>query len=136
MSEYIDGGYSYARIRNNAYWNNVHLDTRASITDFEVTDAVAHLNDCRQNPTIGLLARKNYTTHRYPDNFQKNLSDLYEYKRVCDADRAYRQRFNELYPHTGKMRKFLIKTESIVLDYVKPVTKNFQRTIFKMFNRF
>ena len=97
-------------------------------------DAINHLIDCKENPTIGLLARKKHRTNNYPDCFKRNLKDLYKSKHVKEADDAFKETFASLYPKTGKARKFLIETNSIVLNYVKPIKKNMRRTLFKLFN--
>lgn len=132
----VDGGYRFARVANNAFWNNVHLDTRCNVNHSCIEDAVAHLNDCRENPTIGLLARKKYRTNNYPEHFRENLLNIYSYDRVRNADKAFKSRFKNLYPETAKMRKFLIASESIVLDSVKPIKKNSERLLFSIINKF
>lgn len=135
MSYIIQGFNRYNKLKYNAYWNNAHLDSRFRMTDDLLDDAVNHLNDCRKNPTRGLLARKKFRTNNYPDCYKRNLNDLYKNEAVKTADNAFKEKFSSLYPKSGKVRKFLIKSESIVLDYVKPVKKNFRRTLFKMFGK-
>ena len=135
MTYDIEGGIRYARAANNAFWYNVHLDTKCPMNGSKIEYAVAHLNDCRENPTIGLLAGKKYTTSVHPEHFQTNLMDLYSYEKVRKADKAFRSRFENLYPHTGKIRKFLIDTKSVVLDYVKPIKKTPERFIFSFLNK-
>ena len=134
MSEIMDGGIRFESVRRNAYWNNAHLDTRFRVAKDCTDDAINHLIDCKENPTIGLLARKKHRTNNYPDCFKRNLKDLYKSKHVKDADNAFKETFASLYPKTGKARKFLIETNSIVLNYVKPIKKNLRRTLFKLFN--
>ena len=134
MSEIMDGGIRFESVRRNAYWNNAHLDTRFRVAKDCTDDAINHLIDCKENPTIGLLARKKHRTNNYPDCFKRNLKDLYKSKHVKDADNAFKETFASLYPKTGKARKFLIERNSIVLNYVKPIKKNLRRTLFKLFN--
>ena len=99
--------------------------------------AVNHLIDCKNQPTVALLARKKYRTNNYPDFFRRNLFEMYESsKSVQNADIAYRQTFNKLYPKTGKARKLLINNESIVLNYVKPIQKTFKRILIKLASKF
>ncbi len=136
MSYVLHGVSSrFDKIKYNAYWNNAHLDSRMRVTKDLVDDAVSHLNDCINNPTIGLLARKKFRTYNYPDCFKRNLEDLHKYKSVQTADQAFNDHFSALYPRTGNARKFLINSKSIVLDYVKPLNKSLRRAFFKMFNR-
>ena len=119
MSEIMDGGIRFESVRRNAYWNNAHLDTRFRVAKDCTDDAINHLIDCKENPTIGLLARKKHRTNNYPDCFKRNLKDLYKSKHVKDADNAFKETF---------------ETNSIVLNYVKPIKKNLRRTLFKLFN--
>lgn len=135
--EIITGGCKYENIRNNAYWNNAHLDTRFHTKDFGIEASLEHLIDCKNNPTIALLARKKYRTNNYPEFFQRNISELYgSSKKIRKADMAYRQTFDMLYPKTGKARKLLINNESIVLNYVKPIQKTLKRTLIKIASKF
>lgn len=57
--EIIEGGCRYETIRNNAFWNNVNLDTRFHPDASDCEQAVNHLIDCKNQPTVALLARKN-----------------------------------------------------------------------------
>ena len=125
----------YSNQRYNAYWNNVHLDTRLSLGADAIMDAVNHLNDCIKNPTIGLLMRKKCRTNNYPDCFNRNLNLLYSDKRVQHAQVFFEVIYENLYPKTGKARKYLIKNENIVIDYVKPIRKSLKRTLFKLFSK-
>jgi hypothetical protein len=135
--EIIEGGCKYETIRNNAFWNNANLDTRFHPDASDCEQAVNHLIDCKNQPTIALLARKKYRTNNYPDFFRRNLFEMYESsKSVQNADIAYRQTFNKLYPKTGKARKLLINNESIVLNYVKPIQKTFKRILIKLASKF
>lgn len=135
--EIIEGGCKYESIRNNAFWNNASLDTKFHPDASDCEQAVNHLIDCKNQPTVALLARKKYRTNNYPDFFTRNLFELYESsKSVQNADMAYRQTFNKLYPKTGKARKLLINNESIVLNYVKPIQKTFKRILIKLASKF
>lgn len=135
--EIIEGGFKYERIRNNAFWNNASLDTKFHPDASDCAQAVNHLIDCKNQPTVALLARKKYRTNNYPDCFTRNLFELYESSQnVQNADIAYRQTFHKLYPKTGKARKLLINNESIVLNYVKPIQKTFKRILIKLASKF
>lgn len=134
MSEIIEGGFRYESVRSRAYWNNAHLDTRFHITHDAVQDGIAHLEDCRENPTIGLLARKKFRTNNYPPLYKRNLAELRNSKYFSDAEQNFKDTFTSMYPKTGKARKFLIDSESIVLNYVKPIQKTLRRMLFKLFH--
>lgn len=134
--ETILGGCRYENIRYNAHWNNISLDTKFHPDASDVSTVINHLEDCKNFPTVALLARKKYRTNNYPDCFTRNLFELYESsKSVQNADIAYRETFNKLYPKTGKARKLLINNESIVLNYIKPIQKTFKRTLIKIMSK-
>ena len=135
--ETILGGSRYENIKHNAYWNNVTLDTKFHPEGSDVDTAINHLVDCKNKPTVALLARKKCRTNNYPQYFKRNLFELYESsKGVRNADLAYRETFNSLYPKTGKARKLLIDSESIVLNYVKPIEKTIKRSFIKLISKF
>ena len=136
LMEMFDGCTRYDNIKRNAYWNNVHLDSRFHPTADEVETAIEHLKDCHNNPTVSLIARRKYRTNNYPDCFQRNLKEVYDASAwVRRADSAYRNRFAELYPKTAKARKLLIKTQSIVLNCVKPIEKGLKRSFIKLISK-
>ncbi len=127
----------YEKIKHNAYWNNVLLDTRFRPEESDISTAINHLVDCKNKPTVALLARKKYKTKNYPEYIKRNLFDLYKSsKSVRKADIAYRENFYSLYPKTGQARKLLIKNESIVLNYVKPIEKTIKRSLIKLLSKF
>ncbi len=135
--ETILGGSRYESIKHNAHWNNVHLDTKFHPEGSDIDTAINHLVDCKEKPTVALLARKKYRTNNYPQYFQRNLFELYNSSKwVRKADMEYRETFNSLYPKTGKARKLLINNESIILNYVKPIEKSFKRTLIKLMSKF
>ena len=129
------GGSRYDNIKSNAYWANVHLDTRLA-ADSEFAFHIAdHLNDCTEQPTVGLLARQKYKTNNYPFHYQNNLKDFFEMEEVKLANDKFNNTFDKLYPKTGKLRKRLIKSGSIKLNYVNPIEKNLRRTFIKIFSK-
>ncbi len=134
MSEIIEGGFRYESVRSRAFWNNAHLDTRFHINHDTVQDGVAHLEDCKQNPTVGLLARKKFHTDNYPHYYKRNLAELRGSRYFSEAEKSFKDTFTSMYPRTGKARKFLINSESIVLNYVKPIKKTLGRMLFKLFH--
>lgn len=133
--EIQEGGSKYKSQIYNAYWNNAHLDTRFRLDKDAVGDAVNHLCDCKENPTVGLLLRKKYRTNNYPDCFHRNLNLLYCDDRVQRAQDSFELTYNTLYPKTGKARKYLIKNENVVFNYVKPIQKGLKRSLFKLFSK-
>ena len=127
---------TYRRISINASWNNAHLDSRVPPESCAIEDAIKHLEDCKNYPTVALLARKKFRTAYYPGLYYEHLDRIYQSSNaVRIADRAYRERFNKLYPKTGYARKLLIFKESIVLDRVKPIQNNLKRLLIKFLAR-
>ena len=65
----------YENVRSNAYWSRVHIDTSLRIDNSDIEQYKAHLKDCNENPTIGLLAKRKYITQKpmnYPEYAQRN----------------------------------------------------------------
>ena len=95
----IENRFMYEKIKNNAYRNNISLDTKLHPNISNIRIALNHLVDCKNAPTIALLARKKYRTNNYPDYFQRNLNELYNSSKwVRNADNAYRENFHAMYP--------------------------------------
>lgn len=121
-------------IKFNAFWSNKYLSTKGNISQNRkaVKQVLNHMNDCYTSPTIGLLARKKHDLLLDKSIKRKNLKIL---KKEVEAYRniknAFKKKFDYLFKKTGKARKFLISSESIVLDKVKPIKKDFGRKIFK-----
>lgn len=136
MSEIIDGGYSYESIRRNAHLYNIHLDTSFKPDADDINTAIEHYNDCKKNPTVGLLARKHFETDNYPAYKHRNFSIMQTHKNAKAAYDSFETTFKkELYPKTGNARKFLIDKEFVVLNYVKPRAKAFSKMLFKLIGR-
>ena len=135
MSEIIDGGYCYENIRHNAYWYNVHLDTRLK-PDADFADTfIKHYDNCKENSTIALLARKKSETNHY-SLFKLRNEELYNrFEGVREARDSFEKTFNKNYPKTGQARKFLIDKEFIVLDSIKPRVKTLSKFLFKMLGK-
>ena len=136
MTEYVLGGCNYAQERYNAYWHNVHLDTILTPDVNDVRDSIKHLQDCKKNPTVGLLARKCCETNNYPNSKMRNMDLLMRNSKLKKLSDSFETSFEkELYPKTHKIRKYLIEKEFVVLDYVKPRVKTIGKALFKMFSR-
>lgn len=133
----IDSGSSrYSNIRQNAFWNNAHLDTRFHIQRENALDTMKHLQDCFNNPTRGLLARREAKgVPNYPGHYSRNEKALYNIPVVNSTNERFEKEFKKLYPRSGKARKYLIENENVVLNYVKPKAYGLKRAIFKLINR-
>ena len=133
--EYTEGGFRYENIRSNAYWHNVHLDTRFRPHKDVMEDTIRHFEDCKQHPTVALLARKKSETNNYPDFKMRNEHIMEKNPEVKAAKDSFEKAYNELYPKTKNARKYLIDKEFVTLDYVKPRVKTFGKMLFKLFGR-
>ncbi len=129
-------GYRYARQKYNANWYNANLDTKLRIDECAINDTINHLQDCKKNPTVGLLLREKYKTSNYPECFKRNLRELYCNKQVKKVNDDFISTYYKLYPKTGKIRKYLIKSKSIVFDSINPIKKGLERTLFKFLMKF
>lgn len=132
MSELFSGGCKYENVKRNAFWYNAHLDSRLNITHDCIDDVIKHLNDCEQNPTVGLIARRKYRSNNYLDCYERNLKDISKFKSVETANNAFKEKLSILYPKTMKARKFLIESNRVVFESVKPIKKNLRRALFKI----
>ena len=121
--EIISGGIDrFERIKRNAYWANVHLDTSLQPEFDDVNDYKAHLNDRIKNPTIGALA-----DHKYISGKSHNYSfDFYQNKKIIDATPEIRKlkqdltnKIQEFHSKSRKIREHIVASDRLDLDFVK-----------------
>lgn len=122
-------------MKMNAQLSNDLLDTPYQFVPKLTYYAEAHIEDCKENPTIGLLARQHVKTNDYPNMARENMALLRQQDSFEKVDNEFKQVFKDTYPKTNKVRRQLIKKESIVLDEVKPIKKDFTRTMIKFFGK-
>lgn len=122
-------------MKMNAQLSNDLLDTPYQFVPKLTHYAEAHIEDCKENPTIGLLARQHAKTNDYPNMARENMALLHQQDSFEKVDNEFKQVFKDTYPKTNKVRRQLIKKESIVLDEVKPIKKDFTRTMIKFFGK-
>lgn len=122
-------------MKMNAQLSNDLLDTPYQFVPKLTHYAEAHIEDCKENPTIGLLARQHAKTNDYPNMTMENMALLRQQDSFEKVDNEFKQVFKDTYPKTNKVRRQLIKKESIVLDEVKPIKKDFTRTMIKFFGK-
>ncbi len=126
----------YARQEYNAKMNNANLDTIFSIKQPNIKHSLNHIDDCINNPTIGLLARKKYETHYAPlIAYKQNLKDLLSEYRVKEASDNFKYSYNKMYPKTGNIRKFLINNNNVQLDNINPINKSLKRKFFNVISK-
>ncbi len=111
------------KIRRNALWARIHMDTRFTPDDIASEDYLNHLNDKIKNPTRGMLAMREQEKRplNYPLKYAQN-KDLFE-KEISET-KAATEEFNnlvdKLYPKTKRIRKYIIDHDRVVFDKVKP----------------
>lgn len=120
-------------VKENAQLSNGIIDTPYAFNSNLTKYAETHLNDCKKNSTIGLLARQQEKTNYYPKMVRKNMLKLSQQDSFVALDKEFKQVYNGLYPNTSKVRKQLIRKGSIVLDDVNPIKKDFSRNLIKHF---
>lgn len=120
-------------IKLNAQLSNDIIDTPYRFDSRLTQYAVSHIEDCKENPTLGLLARQHVKTNDYPNVAKENMLLLNYQDSFEIADNEFRKICKEKYPKTNKVRRQLIKKESIVFDAVKPIKKDFARKMIKFF---
>lgn len=129
------GGSRFDSQKNHAHWYNVHLDTKFRVNRDAIPDAVNHLNDCIDNPTIGLTARNWATPNipNYPGSYYSNKELLFNFPEVKQVNDVFESKFKELYPKSGKTRNKLIDCRQIVLNFVTPKMNFGRKVLFKLF---
>ena len=55
-----------------------------------------HLEDCKENPTIGLLARQNERTNDYPKMRKHNLNILNNVDSFKKEDKEFKDMYNDM----------------------------------------
>ena len=63
------------------------------------------------------------------------MKNLKKQDSFVSLDKDFKEGFKKLYNNTKNIRRQLIKNNSIVLDEVKPIEKNFKRTMIKLFGK-
>ena len=113
----------YENVKSNAYWARVHFDT-TFMPDIEDADAYkAHLEDCEKHPTTGLLARRKYLDKKkmnYPEYAWRNKKIMEREQEVDVLQKRMNEKIDKLYPWTKNIRKYIINTDRVVLDFVEP----------------
>ncbi len=125
----------FDNVKGRAQLSNGVIDSPYKFNSNLTKYAKAHINDCKKNPTIGLLARQSEKTNYYPSMAKKNMKNLKKQESFVSLDKDFKEGFKKLYNNTKNIRRQLIKNNSIVLDEVKPIEKNFKRTMIKLFGK-
>lgn len=116
----------YENARYNAYWARVGIDTRLKIDDYNIDDYKAHLKDCRENPTIGLLANRKYITGKpmnYPIYARRNLHYLEKQPEINTLIKSLENKIKTLYPKTKHLREYIIDNGRVLLDGIEQSKK-------------
>ena len=131
------GAPRFENIRRNAHWTHAHLDTRLSWDVDWTNDAVSHLEDCKENPTRGLLARHEAEKNGiyYPYFYERNKKNMLRNHKINQLSDEFDSQLKKMYPKTLKARMFLIETESVVLGTVKKHSSFLKKILFRAFHK-
>ena len=116
----------YEDVRYNAYWSRVGIDTSLRIEDHNIDDYKAHLKDCRQNPTIGMLANRKYITGKpmnYPIYAKRNLHEMESLPEISSIKESIESKIKNLYPKTKHLREYIINNGRVLLDSIEKSKK-------------
>lgn len=135
MPVYMDGlSYRWDNAVNNAILTRASLDTSLRRYDDDAESLINHYKYCKKEPTVGMMIEKKYLFNKEDKNryFYRNLNVFNKMEAVRNEKDNFEKCFNEMYPKSGKARKYLVDSKSIVLDYIKPIHKNLLRRIAKL----
>lgn len=129
----VGGANRFLQIRRNAYWAHIHLDSSFSLYEAAKVDMIAHLKDCIENPTRGLLARREQTGKRlnYPGYYELHKKQIAKLPEVKQLNDVFESKLVTMYPKTLSVRNYLIKNDNVVLNRVKKVSAGLKHRIFK-----
>lgn len=116
----------YEDVRYNAFWTRAHIDTRLRVDEDDIKTYKAHLQDCRENPTVGLLAGKKYITGKpmnYPTYARRNLRYLERQPEIDTLKKSLKNDIDKLYSKTKYAREYIVDNKRVVLDYVEKSKK-------------
>lgn len=116
----------YEDVKINAYWSRVAIDTRFRADNYSVSDYKAHLNDCYKNPTIGMLANREYITKNpmnYPMQANANLKILKSQPDIKVLLGDIKNKISTIYPKTKHIREYIINHDRVTLNEVKKCRK-------------
>ena len=126
MSEIEIGMIPYEKVRRNAYWSRVHIDTKLKIDKDDIEDYKMHLYDCEKNPTVGLLAGKKYITGEpmnYPLCANRNIRYLEKQPEIDTLKKSIENKIDKLYPKTKYIREYIIDNNRVVFDGIEKSKK-------------
>ena len=113
----------YPNVRKNVSNAMIHLDTSVLPRTRAAAAYKAHLNDCIDNPTVGLLARKKYTPRRAPGV----MDYVWRNKKIIESDKLIKptrvyldNMIKNLYPKTRFLREYIIEKGRVDFDVIKP----------------
>ena len=123
MSE-IEIGFDtrFDKLKSNARWSRVHLDTTLWPSEDGKADYASHIKDCIDNPTRGFIARRKYITGEpmnYPEYAKRNKLVFDSQPDVAALNKQLKKDVKRMYPKTKYARAYIINDDRISLDFVK-----------------
>ena len=114
--------FSINNIKNNAQYAKCELDTSLRVHPDFVNRNLAHIQDCIENPTRGLIARRlmRKSELNAPKYYRNNLKEYMDFPAVKEKLSEFNEKFysKSLYYKTGYFRKRLINQDRIVFGKV------------------
>lgn len=121
MDKNITPIYLNDNVYRNAYLSNSEIDKDLLIHADYIKNTLAHMDDCIECPTRGLLARRicqNNGNERSPKYYRKNLAELKTFPQFKIKKEALNERIHTLYPETARARKLIIESNAVVYNRV------------------
>ena len=116
----------YENVRYNAYWTRVGINTRLGIDKNNIDDYKAHLQDCNNNPTVGMLARRKYITGKpmdHPIHARCNINDMEKEPEIKSLKDNLKKKKKKIYPNTKHIREYIINNDRVTLDGIEKSKK-------------
>ena len=110
-------------VKRNAFWAKAAMDTTLRVDKRSLETYKAHLQDCEKNPTIGLLANKQYITNfsmNYGETARRNQRYMERQPEIDMLQKSIKSKVNELYPKTKNIRQYIIDNGRVILDNMRP----------------
>ncbi len=114
--------FSINNIKNNAQYAKCELDTSLRVHPDFIKRNLAHIQDCIENPTRGLIARRQMRKSELnaPKYYRVNFNEYMNMPVVKEKLKEFNDKFysKSLYYKTGYFRKQLIKHDRVIFGKV------------------
>lgn len=126
--------YQYTKVCKNSYQYNKILNDSIQLTEDACKSAIAHLDDCIRNSTIGLVARRTCQKDDLNWCYLFNEKEFLSYPKSKAKNDVFESQLNQNYPKTRDLRESLIYQKRVVFDKVTPKMTKLQKVAFRFLN--